>query len=756
MRIINYTIYFLSLVIISICSSLQCYADNNDYAIIKNSNELYNGCQVILVSKDYNKAMTNIPNSTNTRLGGIDVTFNENKDIVTAPEKAVVWTLQLGEDGYWYFYSVEYGYLNNSTTNTKDDNGSINIISTKATSCRNKISIDQNGITSIIFDEIDTRYLNYTGYQFGCKKNYDNTQHVYLYKPVASKTNSYISFEGNDTNIYNIIEGEEDKFISPKALVYSSKDNSLIENAEISYNSSNHSIATINNNGVVSINNQQTFGSTTITASYSGNDEYTACQKSYTINYKVQNKIATTLAFEENVDKQSITIKYGCENDFKGAVANITPDIDCNIEYKSSNEKVVKVNNEGILTYIGFGTATITASFVGNEKYESSSTYYKLEYKRDQIIFSSEKNSFKDLQRNSYYSGTQTFYDQYDRPYTFNINKGQLSRIDKGIFQLSENATSPIINAPNGYTITVDYYQSYSSSVSSETLRIKYNKDTNAEELTFKKVTTPNQSNGVGYRVTANIPTTSSFVIIPGNLAFISLIQIDINPIQDITLKETEDNNSILEQNNGKIVNVQLERTLLADKWNTFCVPFNTTLEDGKLCGIETTVREYDHMDGNIMKFKNTNNIKAGIPYLVKPNASNIENPSFDYIVINNAPLEKSGEDYFYMIGTYSPVEFSEEDSKMSLFINSQAQFMRPAANTKIKGMRAYFHASPSTQVNSLKVEFIDEILGISDIINNTPINSKRIYSLDGLYLGDDLNRLPKGIYIINGKKILK
>ncbi len=40
--------------------------------------------------------------------------------------------------------------------------------------------------------------------------------------------------------------------------------------------------------------------------------------------------------------------------------------------------------------------------------------------------------------------------------------------------------------------------------------------------------------------------------------------------------------------------------------------------------------------------------------------------------------------------------------------------------------------------------------------IDAAPANAKAIYGINGQYLGTDLNKLPKGIYIINGKKITK
>ena len=36
------------------------------------------------------------------------------------------------------------------------------------------------------------------------------------------------------------------------------------------------------------------------------------------------------------------------------------------------------------------------------------------------------------------------------------------------------------------------------------------------------------------------------------------------------------------------------------------------------------------------------------------------------------------------------------------------------------------------------------------------PATDNKIYSLDGRYLGTDLNALPHGVYIVGGRKILK
>ncbi len=49
-----------------------------------------------------------------------------------------------------------------------------------------------------------------------------------------------------------------------------------------------------------------------------------------------------------------------------------------------------------------------------------------------------------------------------------------------------------------------------------------------------------------------------------------------------------------------------------------------------------------------------------------------------------------------------------------------------------------------------------DPSVGIKDVEAGVPAHKQSIYSLDGIYLGTDFDALPKGIYIKDGKKVMK
>lgn len=513
----------------------------------------------------------------------------------------------------------------------------------------------------------------------------------------------------------------------------------------------------MDNDGKVTINNTNKYGETTITATYSGDDNHYPCSASYTIKVNEKQKNATKLSFEEGIDRQTIVVKVNEENKFTGAKAILSPVENGEITYSSSNDNVATVDNEGKIHLNKIGETVISANYAGNETYAASSTFYRLQYRGESIVFTSNYNSFNSL-KDKYTTANLNFVDSLsNKNYIWKVYKGQRTRQNNSLIQLDSGGgklSSPNIDAPNGYNVTVLYYQDYTSE---KTSVLEISADKMYEESVFEKYGERKQSNGTGFKVTAKIPQTSNFRIIPGRVAYISRIQIDINPIFNITLKESADNSQIIYAHKGEIINAQLERTLVADKWNTFCIPFNLSVAEGKLCNVEAEVREYDRMEGDVMMFKDAKEIVAGRPYLIRPKGKNIELDQFANVRLTGPELEQSGDESFYMIGTYSNRTFSEEESSQYLFLNANAEFKHPKPGTTMKGMRAYFYCAPDVHASQIKVGFSENSTDIKDIEqNNIQANSQRIYTINGTYVGTDKSALPKGIYIIGGKKYIK
>lgn len=225
-------------------------------------------------------------------------------------------------------------------------------------------------------------------------------------------------------------------------------------------------------------------------------------------------------------------------------------------------------------------------------------------------------------------------------------------------------------------------------------------------------------------------------------------------PSTPLTLNDEKDNSGLLTSNNGLQTTVKLSRKLLANQWNTFCVPFDIDVTDGKINGIEASVMEYDHTTGNTMEFKEATKIEAGKAYLVKPSAD-ITDPQFDKVTIKNEDPTVSGyADGYSFVGIYNPKTFSGSDQERVLILANEAKFMRVNNNRRMKGMRAYFTIPAGTKAEAVRLMINNRPTALTEIIT-TPSTSEKIFYIDGTYVGSDIKNVKKGIVIKGGKKYL-
>lgn len=216
------------------------------------------------------------------------------------------------------------------------------------------------------------------------------------------------------------------------------------------------------------------------------------------------------------------------------------------------------------------------------------------------------------------------------------------------------------------------------------------------------------------------------------------------------TLDESKDNTETISNNNGKTIDIKLTRTLVADKWNTFCVPFDTEIAGTALEG--ATVKTIGTVVGNVINLVDATKIEAGVPYLVRPTTGNIENPTFKGVTISVTTPKKAGNDEYKFVGTYSPKTITEGEFGKIWGVTAEGKLAKINANTTMKGLRAYF----VFPVNfAAKLNFDGETTGINNIETNAAVNGK-VYNLNGQYVGNSLNGLKKGIYVVNGKKVIK
>lgn len=225
-------------------------------------------------------------------------------------------------------------------------------------------------------------------------------------------------------------------------------------------------------------------------------------------------------------------------------------------------------------------------------------------------------------------------------------------------------------------------------------------------------------------------------------------------PSTPLTLNDEKDNSGLLTSNNGQQTAVKLSRKLLANQWNTFCVPFDIDVTDGKINGIEASVMEYDHTTGNTMEFKEATQIVAGKAYLIKPSAD-ITDPQFDNVTIKNDDPTVSGDaDGYSFVGIYNPKTFSGNDQERVLILASEAKFMKVNNGQRMKGMRAYFTIPAGTKAEAVRLMINNRPTALTEI-TTTPSTSEKIFYIDGTYAGSDIKNVKKGIVIKDGKKYL-
>lgn len=221
-------------------------------------------------------------------------------------------------------------------------------------------------------------------------------------------------------------------------------------------------------------------------------------------------------------------------------------------------------------------------------------------------------------------------------------------------------------------------------------------------------------------------------------------------PLDETTT--AEDAKTLLEANLNKTVNVTINRTLVANKWNTLCLPFNVTAEQIKnILKAEGMVREYKDQTADCINFQAAETMTAGVPYLIKP-TEEVNGLTFEGVKITAVEGKTKGG-----IGSenlaISGILGARKLESFELFLNAAGKFVAPAKGKEtMKGFRAYFISLLGA---GAKINIDGETTGINNIETEATVNGK-VYNLNGQYVGNSLNGLKKGIYVVNGKKVIK
>lgn len=467
-------------------------------------------------------------------------------------------------------------------------------------------------------------------------------------------------------------------------------------------------------------------------------------------------KTATTLDFGLTTKTLNIDETFTANATLKAGEATISG----NVTYTSSKPEVATVNETtGEVSALAVGTTKITANFAGNDNYAASTATYDLTVVDPNapianIVFDKAVDAFGTL---GFYNKDNTSIGEYSLKasdgnlYVFKTNGGKTAKVN-GNLQLKKTSgslESPVFdNFVNGYVVNVTFSQSGTSP-----LTITSGGETKKADISDGA---GKNTNGIGFLLSMNIEAGNNFMLKAGNAAYIS--KIEIIPLSaPLTLSEADaDTDSKIATNNGKTVDVTLTRTLTAGVWNTICLPFDVTAEQiANVLKSEGNVKEYGSEDASkqTIYFKDAATMVAGTPYLIKP-TEGAKELVFKGVTIKNVDaVDRMVGDKYNMCGVFG--KYAMNTNGTELFLKTDGKFYVPAEGKEtMKGFRAYFLVPKNTAAAALNLSFGDAT-GINGVAADAEKNVK-VYNVNGQYVGTSLEALPKGLYIVGGKKVLK
>ena len=243
---------------------------------------------------------------------------------------------------------------------------------------------------------------------------------------------------------------------------------------------------------------------------------------------------------------------------------------------------------------------------------------------------------------------------------------------------------------------------------------------------------------------------------------------------------------------------VKLKRNFTAGKWTTLVLPFSVSASQLKeKFGEGTEVLHYRAIENRTMYFfKHFHQmIVAGTPILIKPansitkdNFVTFENVTFESAEVSDTPCNDYGYGDLYnsnseenttwkMVGSYARQHVADNnyyianDGTVKRLVNGgQGNYLNGTrayivgttggdsqAAVQSMAKAAYNNLIPeSMNSEATDIDFIDISEGGDGMVNG--ISHGNVYSLDGQLIrqqGESLKGLKKGVYIVNGKKVV-
>lgn len=487
------------------------------------------------------------------------------------------------------------------------------------------------------------------------------------------------------------------------------------------------------------------------------------------VTYNVSTGLPTTIAFAEGIENSIVTVKDG--ETFEGYKATCTTEgAKGAIQYSSSNTDVATVDEATGAVTMGskYGKTVITAQFIGTGGYANSNKIsYTIEYKGDYAFYESFNTCAGTGGNGDKFNGTGTDKSEYDNNGWDGTSVSAANKCIKvGSGDKKGSIISPTISVSKDGLLT---FKAAAWDARDEKLTIKVS--VSSGELTYNNTSAKEQTitldKGAWKDYEMTVSGTTSFRVTfaaatnESNRFFLDEVMVKEIAAADVTLDEDKDNVVEAAEN----ANVTLKRTLYADGgWNTLCLPFSLTDEQTKAAfGNDVKLRTLASFDGKTLTFAEAAGITAGVPCLIKVSKV-AENNTYTFTGVSVKAIKDKAADKYDMdetltfVGIYAPMDVAtafEKDGN-ALFLGDGNKFYKAKAGTTMKAFRAFFLVPASTDTQALRAVIDGTTTGIDDLNIDTVKADGRVYNLNGQCVGYSLEGLKAGIYIQNGKKVIK
>lgn len=185
--------------------------------------------------------------------------------------------------------------------------------------------------------------------------------------------------------------------------------------------------------------------------------------------------------------------------------------------------------------------------------------------------------------------------------------------------------------------------------------------------------------------------------------------------------------------------------------WNTISLPF--AVDDLSVFGEGAKAYELTGYNDGALSFEPITALESGMPYVLYVETAAEANGNFKFGGVDitaTEPVKVTAggiATFAYFVPTYAPMAAGTMTGKYGI-VPTTGKIQKGSANATMKGFRAYFELPAGA--NARMIIDGEDVTAISSIITDAE-NGNAIYNLNG----QRVNAATKGVYIINGKKMI-